>query len=787
MMSAKMSLLSLRVSFLRRAVSAGVVVSSLCCPSQAALAQSDDDAAQASKSDSLVEVLVTARKHSEDVQSVPVSVSAVTGDQLKEQSINTVANLQNAAPGLYVQQGLDDPQSIIVTMRGRKQDDATMSVDSSVSLNVDGLYVPRTIGMAGSMLDIHRVEILRGPQGTLYGRNTTGGAIGIFTNDPTHDFSGSVDLTGGNYGTWSAVGILNVPIADNLDARFVAQRNGNGGYAHTTSGTPLGDSRNEYYRGKLRWSGSDNWQAVLSGHYEHDRSGGTRAFVPGLDPANFQGNGLPEGSYLTLETEAELGVSEAQAIALEKSWTAQRSPWYTLDNTHGPAMFSDIERWDVGLNVSGDVTDHVQLHSITGVQDLRRNTGGGPEFPIFIFQQNPHSSGTYYSQELQLLGDTPGLKWVVGAYGGYETGADGQRIFFLPAVFGTGAVANDNGIRNTSLAGYAQASWEFIPDWHLTGGARYTSDTRRIDANAFVEDLVDPTIHDCVVPAPGVEASPPGLSQCPRRFKAAFKKPTWLVSLDHQLARDVLVYAKVATGYRSGGLNAGNTEAETFQPFAPETNLEYETGVKAEFLDHRVRLNADVYWDNYSNLQVQSIVLGADNSFLTIETNAAKARIRGMELEGDLIIGGGLRLHGSTAYTDAHYLHYADLSGDHSHQPFSVPRWTFSLGPNYTRSLGFGDLSIEVDYAWKSAVDVVPPSTLVQAVTQPGFGLLNARANVHLDASNLDVAVFGQNLTNKEYFDQGYNVAGDGFDFDHLFLGGAPRTFGVEVSKKFGK
>jgi iron complex outermembrane receptor protein len=292
-----------------------------------------------------------------------------------------------------------------------------------------------------------------------------------------------------------------------------------------------------------------------------------------------------------------------------------------------------------------------------------------------------------------------------------------------------------------------------------------------------------------VVPAPGVEASPPGPSQCPRSFKAAFQKPTWLVSLDHQLSRDVLLYAKVATGYRSGGLNAdgGNTEAETFQPFAPETNVEYETGVKSEFLDHRVRLNADVYWDNYSNLQVQSIVLGADNSFLTVETNAAKARIRGMELEGDVIIGRGLRLHGSTAYTDAHYLHYADLNGDHSHQPFSVPKWTFNLGPNYSRPLGIGDVSVEIDYVWKSAVNVVPASTLVQAVTQPAFGLLNARANLHVEAWNMDVAVFGQNLTNKEYFDQGYNVAGAGFDFDQLYLGGAPRTFGVEVLEKFGK
>jgi iron complex outermembrane receptor protein len=767
-----------------------VGLSALLLSGQSALVEAADSGSQASTSDALGEIVVTARKREENVQSVPVSVTAISSEQLKEQSIKTVANLQSLAPGLFVQQGLDgDPQSIVLTMRGRKQDDATMAVDSSVGLNVDGLYVPRTIGMAGSMLDINRVEVLRGPQGTLYGRNTTGGAIGIFTKDPTHDFSGSIDLTGGNYGTWNAVGIVNVPIVDNLDARLVAQRGGNGGYEHTTTGTPLGNTNNEYYRGKLRWSGSDNWQAVISGHYEHDRVGGLRAFVPGLDPANFQGNGLPEGSYLTLQTMAELGVSATQAIALEKSWIMQRSPWYTLDNTHGPASISDVERWDGGLTISGDVADDVQLRSITGVQHLSRDASIGPQSAVFILKANTYTAGTYYSEELQLLGTTPRLKWVVGAYGGYEKGIDAQPVFFLPDALGTAGSYSNNGVRNTSVAGYAQATWEFIPDWHLTAGARYTSDTRKIDANAFSVDLVDPTIFQCVVPAPGVVASPPGASQCPRTFKATFTRPTWLVSLDRTLTPDVLLYAKVATGYRSGGSNAdsGHVEVELFQPFAPETNIEYETGIKTEFLDRRVRLNADLYWDDYSNLQVQSTILAADNTFQSVETNAARARIRGMEMEGEVIIGWGLRMHASTAYTNASYLNYQDLNGDHSHQPFSVPKWTFSTGANYTRPTGIGDASIELDYAWKSAVNVVPPTTLVQAVTQSGYGLLNARANLHLESWNMDVAAFGQNLTNKIYFDQGYNLSGAGLDFDELYIGGPPRTFGVEIVKKFGK
>jgi iron complex outermembrane receptor protein len=240
-------------------------------------------------------------------------------------------------------------------------------------------------------------------------------------------------------------------------------------------------------------------------------------------------------------------------------------------------------------------------------------------------------------------------------------------------------------------------------------------------------------------------------------------------------------------------LNAasGSFYAEAFGPFSPETNVEYETGIKSEFLDRRVRLNAAVYWDDYSDLQVQSITLGQAGQFVTSETNAAKARIRGAEVEGAVIIGGGLSLRASTAYTDAHYLKYVDLAGDHSNRPFPVPKWTASASANYTRPTGLGDASIELDYAWKSAVNVVPVSTFVNAVTQPGYGLLNARANLHLDGWNMDVAVFGQNLTDKEYFDQGYDVAGKdpfgrAYDLPQVFVGSTPRTYGVELVKKFG-
>ncbi len=746
---------------------------------------------QTSGSDFLQEVVVTARKQVENLQDVPLATSAYSGEQLKEQSVKTLTDLQTMVPGLYIQEAYDDPQSIVVTMRGRKQDDATLAVDSSVSLNVDGLYIPRTLGMAGSMLDISRVEALRGPQGTLYGRNTTGGAIGIFTNDPTQDLSGSIDMTGGNYGAWNVIGIFNVPIADNLDARFVAQRGKNNGFAENSTGTPIASEDSQYFRGKLRWNGPDKWQAILSAHYESNDAGQQRIYVPGLLPA---GGGLPEGGYLTQELQAENpALTQAQAIAQLNSWDAAKSPWWELNNTGGPPGAAKIERWDSGLNITGDLTTDVQFHSISGVQHLLRSVITGPQFPVYMYNQFPYSADNYYSQELQLLGSLPRFKWVVGVYGGDELGEDNQKVIFLPEIFGFDSPLNESSVHNTSLAGYGQATWEFVPTWHLTVGARDTRDTRRIDETALLG--TPPTILpavQCLVPAPGVTLTPPGAAQCPGKFGAVFDKPTWLVSLDHEVIPGILVYAKAATGYRSGGSNAetGANDIASFANFQPETNLEYELGIKSELFDHKLRLNLATYHDQYKNLQVQTTGLSPSGEFVTVERNAATATIEGVEAEATAIVASGLRMNASATYTDAHYDSFPDIDTttglpiNRTGEPFSVPKWILTLGGNYTRPTPLGDVSLEVDYSWRTAVDTIPNAVLVQQVTQAAYGLLDARINWHLDAQNLDVALFGRNLTNKAYIDQGTNLEFGGFD---IVFEAPPRIYGIEVIKKFGK
>jgi iron complex outermembrane receptor protein len=765
-------------------------------PVQAAAADLPDTAEA-----KLEEIIVTARKRKEDLQTVPVSITALSGDELKEQSVTQISDLQGQVPSVYFQQGNDDPQSIQFTIRGRKQNDIILSVDPSVGLNVDGVSVPRTLGMRGSLLDLDRVEVLRGPQGTLYGRNSTSGAVSLYTNDPTNQLSGSLDLTGGNFDAANLVGIVNIPITDNLAARFVAQRGTHDGYGHNLVGGPLGSEDSQYYRAKFRATFAGDWQAILSMHYESNHSGGALFNLVGLSPSGARG--LPEGGLLTLEAEAETGLSEAQSIALLRSYVAKsRSDFYNNGSIWPNS--SNVMRADTALNISGSLSDTMTFRSITGFQRLIRREAFASPIPVVAYNSTIPADDNYLSQEFQILGSTPGLDWVAGLYGGHEKGHDDFSVWFLPFIFGAdprnpdpSALFSPLNVQaqrvadiNSTAAGFAQATWEFVDDWHLTGGARYTHDSRRSDVAQYSDGL-------CQVPAPGVEFTDgtpaTGPSQCPRTFENSYGKASWLASIDHQLTPDTLVYVKAATGYRSGGENVGGGgEIETFNSFAPETNLEYELGIKTSALDQKLRLNMDVYHDKYTNMQVNTNFIAADGQFANVVASAAKGTIEGVEAEADAIINTSFRIHMSTAYTDAHYDSFYDARyGDRSHEAFTVPKWTYSVSGRYTRPTELGQIFVQVEYDWKSSIVLAPTASilvpghpeLIDQVTQGSVGLLNGRANLHLRSWDMDIALFGKNITGKQYYDDASAQLRSGFSFAYP---AAPRTYGIEIIKKFG-
>jgi iron complex outermembrane receptor protein len=235
-----------------------------------ALAQTEAPAADSNDGD----IVVTARKIEENSQTVPISLSAVSAAALEEHTVRTIDDIASLSPNLFIQRVGIEPQSLVISLRGQYQNDIPLTADPSIGVYVDGLYHPRTIGLAGALVDLERVEVLRGPQGTLFGRNTTGGAMNIVTADPTQKLEGSVSLTLGDYNLREGVGVLNLPITENLAGRFVVQRGQRDGYANDALGNDLNKDDSTYARAKFLYTPTDKLKVELFGSYSKNEAGG---------------------------------------------------------------------------------------------------------------------------------------------------------------------------------------------------------------------------------------------------------------------------------------------------------------------------------------------------------------------------------------------------------------------------------------------------------------------------------------------------------------------------------
>ncbi|MDB5687323.1 MAG: hypothetical protein JWR77_1912, partial [Rhizorhabdus sp.] len=558
-----------------------------------AAAQSTGAPAEAAETGTDV-IVVTARRIEENIQTVPISVTALSGATLEKQGARVMGDLQSQVPNLTLQTHPSEPQALAVTIRGQKQNDIVPTVDPSVGIYVDGIYLPRTVGLRGGLVDVDRVEVLRGPQGTLYGRNTTGGAISLYTKNPTDQFEGSIGATYGNYDFKKLSGVLNTPLGTGISARIVGEYTKHDGYGHDGVGRDLASEDGYYIRGKLKADLGDAVTVVLSGSHEDNDSGGGIWKLTGV------GNLTPAIPVGIREVAAELGLPQTT-----DGLTAARNALlayvggdpYQTSGTF--PSYSKFKRSTTGLDASWDLSDDLRVRSITGYQSYRRFTQADFDgTPFNIIAANTLTKDKYFSQELQLLGGGETLNWVLGAYYGHEKALEIVTNTSVPLLNPAVPSINRADTVNKSEAVFAQANWEFATNFRLTAGARYSWDQR--------DNLLNNrTGAGCVIPAPGVSRTPTnGASQCPREFNAKFDDPSWLLSIDYRPTSSTLLYAKVARGYRTGGINKlGANSIETFGSFDPETVTEYEAGLKTQAFDNMLRFNLAVFYDDYKNIQ----------------------------------------------------------------------------------------------------------------------------------------------------------------------------------------
>jgi iron complex outermembrane recepter protein len=760
-------------------------------------------AAEAGKTDSLEEVVVTARKTAESLQTTPVAVTALGEAALTQQQILEVVDLQHAAPDVAIGGAGTGPTSIVyLAVRGESQNSPNSASDSAVGIYVDGVYYARPIVGNLGFLDVNNVELLRGPQGTLFGRNTTGGALQVTSNLPTNQLEGSVEGGFGNYGQVLGQFVINVPLTDELAVRVAARYDEHSNYfTDPISGiNPAAVRHDDTGRIMLRWAPSAlPLTLVVAADRTDERDTGVatalvgynannQAFSPyipaltGYNPANYL---LNNGNYF-------------------QSFGKPDSP---IPSQNTP--FDSNKAQGISANLDADL-GAVHLKSITAYRDsITANVvdldGTPVNFGSFLSQYVQHQ----VSEELQLSGKIGRWDLIGGLFFFNESGTELSDSY----LFG---VLNDLGIpvgvgenlayfNAQSKAAFVQTNYHISDTVRATLGYRYTDDTRKLD-NMGRENITGANL--CGV---GTDVGNPVGQPCSAPYSAKYTYPAYVIGMDWQATDHLFLYIKTSRASMAGGFNTRPIPG-TFSPnFAPETNKDIEVGAKADWLDNRLRTNLALFYSKQSDVQniINAAVLsttGGAPGITQFVTNAGGERKYGVELEITAIPWTGME----AGLTGA-YLHAAYVAGtfyetqivngvptlvDRSGEPVpEAPEWTASAGATQSFPLPIGKLSFHGDFAYRASVvytwDTPAPgapyvaawNTANQLGVIPAYGLFNARIALNIAKPDLEVALWGRNLADKHYFTQqfdSYTGLGTAVDFQ-----GDPRTYGVTVKYRF--
>ncbi|MDB5396616.1 MAG: putative TonB-dependent receptor [Rhodospirillales bacterium] len=750
---------------------------------QGALAQAADQPA-ASVGEGLEEVVVTARRREEKLQSVPIAVTVFTAQSLQEKSIETLSDLQHYTPSLEVREQSRDEQNFF--LRGQGQNGTAGAYPGVVSYFSE---VPYIITGAGNLIDMESVQVLRGPQGTLFGRNTTGGAVLFEPKKPGNDLEGYVQATFGDYNREGGEAAVNIPIIqDKLLVRIAGAHEVRDGFTKNITTGQDQDNR-DYWSGRayVVFRPFDNFEndVIYSSLYTHTNGVGIifDAFNPNTDRSK------PATSFVPL-----FGLAAANAaLALQQ----QIGPRQTASQVPG---LGKTYHWGIIDRAILDITDELTFKNIASIQDMRNLvrygfTGTALKSLALISKQDWATSWEEYTEEAQLQGKALGgnLSWTAGAYLEYLH-PDGQSQTLQqvsPAIsLITGASpVNSNGPSNQSArsqAVYAQGTYDlgnYIEGLKFTAGYRYTWDYRSISTFAYIP-----------LPNNGRVCTQLGgnvAGRCYLNLGAPFSDPSWTLSLDYQVAPDMLIYVTGRHGYKSGGFN-GLAPTLALVKYGSERTTDVEIGIKSqwEIAGMKIRANADLFHDALGNSQrstsIQAPLPGGSSVTQTIVANG-DATVEGFEFEGTIIPFAGLELSATYSHDYANYdRFFIPTVGNLAGLPYpATPRNKISLTGRYHLPLDptWGDVSFVASASHQTheqfATDNSPFGD------RPGYTLLDLRLDWNsIMESTFDASFFVTNVTDKVYtlgITDLYNTSGTVSE-----VLGEPRMFGVQLKYRFG-
>jgi iron complex outermembrane receptor protein len=665
-------------------------------------------AASAEADTGISEIVVTAQRREENLQAVPISVSAFGATAIKEKGLTDVSRLEGLVPGFtFGRSGVDARPAI----RGVRTESVDVNADTTIGFFVDGVYQSRSSQATLGFVDLERVEVQRGPQGTLYGRNTFGGNISIVTAQPKlGNFKGGADVTAGANGQIRIEGFVNAPLGDKVAVRLAGAYEKSNGYVKNVNplGNNLFDDDNKYFRASILLKPTDAFTATFKFDYSTRGGAGGSAFGYKLVGSYFDvasNQQLFNATPIILNTRAgnRDGIVDAPLTVDAGIPLFAAGDPYRIDNDYPASL--DLK------NISGTATlaydfGPVTLKSISGYTDFKTVRTQDTDFSssqIGIDYQL--TTVKTFSQEVQLLSEGKGpFTYVVGAYyfndklNGTFINQQLPQIVRVVTPNITRPAANgfyqEFRAKTESIAAYAQAGYAVTDQLKLTVGLRYTRDKKDFqfaNANAVlplvggVPQATAITIATGPIPdsAFGVKGAPtnctytsipapqPGfqcLSSDTTRFTGAtfntatFEKLTWRAGIDYQVAENSLLYASASTGFSSGGFNGSQTAAALGRStFAPQTVTAFEIGSKNRFADNTVQLNVSAFYNRYSGLQEQrQVPIGVTTTSIT--ENSGKARSYGAEVEAIWKPVRALTLNASFAYLNARYTSYNQVA-----------------------------------------------------------------------------------------------------------------------------
>lgn len=782
-----------------------------------AAAVNAEEKAERTGADAMIEeVVVTARRREEGLQSAPIAISAYTGDSLDYRGVTQLDQIAKFAPGLTLENNPSfggASNSAAIYLRGIGQKEFLPTTEPGVGLYVDGVYVARSVGAILDIVDVERIEVLRGPQGTLFGRNTIGGAISVVTRQPEigGDVQGSIGASVGNDSLLNLNASIEGTLSDTAAARLTVALFNQDGYVQRADGIDLGDDDTLTARLAVNWQPTDALSGQISVDMTRDRENGPAMQLIGIDFTDLsQLAGVvaappPPMAFIHNVTTAALGPGQPCAATNTAGQGVTSNPasancydsrYIGADgqNEGTAPAFSETDLLGFAATFTYELSDSLTLKSITASRSLESQFArDGDHSPHRISQFHDDLEQDQFSQELQLLGSAEKLEWILGAYYFNEDGFNENTLDFTVSNFRSGGSFD-----NEAWAAFAQATYDLTDALHLTLGGRFTDEQKSFTPDQIIyqnyyagfSNLVPADNPLAALDAPFLQAGERILPLLEKDIDISEFTP--MANLAFDLSDDIMVYLSYSEGFKSGGFTqrvfppivapftapAGTPDIDLIPTYDPEFVEVLELGFKGTFMDGRVRVNGALFTTDYEDLQVQVF-----NSVAPVTQNIGEASIEGLELEVVASPGNGWFAEASLSLLDANYDEIDTgntlIARDNDFE--RVPETAASLGLSRELLLGDnGTLILRGDWSYRSKTfnDAYNTALLETDSTD----LIDASVRWLSADEAWTVTLSGINLTDEEYLVSG--VYGTAFQsFEGLFDRG--RELRLEVRRDF--